>query len=639
MAIKILDSNTVNQIAAGEVLERPFAAVKELIENSLDAGATKIDVIIENGGKSYICVTDNGSGIEKDELALSLTRHATSKLPDEDLQHINFFGFRGEALPSMAAVARVQITSRTENADAAYAIKASCGEFSEVFPAAMPCGTKVEVRDMFYATPARLKFLKSDITETGKIEEVIKHTAMVNPLVTFILRDEKKERLRYMASAADDNLNQAFQNRFEAVLGQNFEENFVVVDEKKELTSLKGFISLPTYNKQNSLSQYLFINGRPIKDRLVMGAVKAAYSGLMAGDRYPVVALFISMPSSMVDVNVHPAKTEVRFRDYGQIRGLIVNALRNALTKESSRVAGLISENTLKAFTYQSAAPTAQRPSEAGKRLNYQYSFGSAARARPQYALSDGGVKNNFADNASPFAINRGTNDLIDDEKSPSFSAPLNEEFSAYNYFDEQMQNKQEEEDNFPPLGLARGQLHRTYIVSQTKDGIVIVDQHAAHERLTYERIRKMKGISASQMLLTPHIVDLPAKSVENLLKYKQQMEDLGLAIDSFGEDSVVVRAVPALLKDTDITKLINDISDTVEDFSGALSLEEKIKNICATMACHNSVRAGRTLNAAEMNALLRQMEQEPNSAQCIHGRPTYVELKLKDIERLFGRR
>jgi len=629
MTIKILDSNTVNQIAAGEVLERPFAAVKELVENSLDAGATKIDVVIENGGKSYISVTDNGSGIDKDELALSLMRHATSKLPDEDLQHINFFGFRGEALPSMAAVARVQITSRTKNSDSAYAIKASTGDMSEVFPAAMTFGTKVEVRDMFYATPARLKFLKSDITETGKIEEVIKHTAMANPLVTFTLRDEKKERLRYTASNNVDDLNAAFQSRFEEIFGQNFKENFASVDEKKELVSLKGFVSLPTYSKQNSLSQYLFINGRPIKDRLLMGAVKAAYSGLMASDRYPVVALFISMPSSMVDVNVHPAKTEVRFRDYGQIRGLIVNSLRNALTVESSKVAGLISENTLKAFTYQSASPASNRPSVAGKRFNYQYSFNSAPKARasssyqPAHTLSD-----SFEDGFTDFSVSpTGENNQ------------LNEEFSAFNYFDEKVQEQQEEDDNFPPLGLARGQLHRTYIVSQTKDGIVIVDQHAAHERLTYEKIRKAKGISASQMLLTPYIVDLPAKSVENLLQYKQQMEDLGLALDSFGEDSVVVRALPALLKDTDITKLINDISDTVEDFSGALSLEEKIKNICATMACHNSVRAGRTLNAAEMNALLRQMEQEPNSAQCIHGRPTYVELKLKDIERLFGRR
>lgn len=615
MTIKILNSNTINQIAAGEVLERPFAAVKELIENALDAGATKIDVTIENGGKSYICVTDNGCGIDKDELALALMRHATSKLPDEDLQNINFFGFRGEALPSMAAVSRVQITSRTAEADSAYAIKASNGNISEVFPAPLSCGTKVEVRDMFFSTPARLKFLKSDITETGKIEEIIKHTAMANPLVSFTLKDEKKERIRYTASVFRDDLNKAFQTRFEAIFGQNFKENFISVDEKKEPVSLKGFISLPTYSKQNSLSQYLFINGRPIKDRLVMGAVKAAYSGLMAGDRYPVVALFISMPPAMVDVNVHPAKTEVRFRDYGQIRGLIVNALRNALTAESSKVAGLISENTLKAFTYQSASTpySSARSNEAGKKFNYQYSFNSAPKVAPTYSVAD--------------------------ENTATMPLKLEENFSAFNYFDEKVQEKQEEDDTFPPLGLARGQLHRTYIISQTKDGIVIVDQHAAHERLTYEKIRKAKGISASQMLLTPYIVDLSAKAAEHLLQYKKEMEDLGLAVDSFGEGSVVVRAVPALLKDTDITQLINDISDTIEDFSGALSLEEKIKDICATMACHNSVRAGRTLNAAEMNALLRQMEQEPNSAQCIHGRPTYVELKLKDIERLFGRR
>ena len=626
MTIKILDSNTINQIAAGEVLERPYAAVKELIENSLDAEASKVDIVIENGGKSYICVSDNGCGIEKEELPLSLMRHATSKLPDEDLQHINFFGFRGEALPSMAAVSRVSITSRTANSDSAYAIKASGKDISDVFPAALSCGTKVEVRDMFFATPARLKFLKSDVTETGKIEEIVKHIAMANPLVTFTLTEGKREKLRYMAGT---DVNKAFQNRFEDIFGSGFRDNFASVDEKDGDISLKGFISLPTYTKMKSLSQYLFINGRPIKDRLVLGAVKAAYSGLIASDRYPVVALFISMPSSLVDVNVHPAKTEVRFKDYGQVRNLIVTALRNTLSKESSKVAGIISQNTLKSFSYRST-PYSARPSETDKKFNYQYSFNPSNNQNSVSRVPN--LAEQFYDNI----------EVTKHEKADIGSnlLQLNEGYSAFNYCDDATaQSDDMKEDDFPPLGLARGQLHRTYIVSQTKEGIVIVDQHAAHERLTYEKIRKAEGIKESQMLLTPYLVDLPEKSVENLLRYKKEMEDLGLALDSFGEETVVVRAVPAILKDTDITKLINDISDTVEDFSGALSLEEKIKNICATMACHNSVRAGRTLNTAEMNALLRQMEQVQNSAQCIHGRPTYVELKLKDIERLFGRR
>ena len=595
MTIRILDTNLVNQIAAGEVLERPSAAIKELIENAIDAGATRIDVAIEDGGKSFLSVTDDGFGMDKSELSLAIERHATSKIPDNDLNNINSFGFRGEALPSIGAVARLTIISKAKNSSEAYKITVEGGEKSAVSPAPLSCGTRVEVRDMFYATPARLKFLKASTTETGKIEDTIKHVAMANPAISFSLKDEKKERLRYY-SAPD------LQTRFSDIMKEDIMGNFATLATAGGGVKITGFASLPTYTRGNSLQQYLFVNGRPVKDRLLLGAIKGAYQGLISSDRFPVVAIFIQMPASDVDVNVHPAKAEVRFKDAGLIRGLIVTAIRNALLDSHFKVAETISEDALKSFqSYPLPSLTEKKNS-----FDFQGAFSRSSSKR---------LTNTLFETRSAYV------------PEPTFNRQENPE--AY----------EQEEDTFPPLGLARGQLHETYIVSQTKDGIIIVDQHAAHERLTYEKIKNAKGTAESQLLLTPEIVDLPEASAVGLLSLKDELANLGLVIDGFGEGAVAVRAVPAIIKDTDIKKLIEDLSDTVADFKGALSLENKIKDICAKMACHGSVRAGRRLNADEMNALLRQMEQTPNSGQCIHGRPTYIELKLKDIEKLFGRR
>ncbi len=596
MTIRILDSNLVNQIAAGEVLERPSAAIKELVENAIDAGASRIDVAIEEGGKSFLSVTDDGFGMDKSELALAIERHATSKIPDNDLSNINSFGFRGEALPSIGAVARLTIISRAKSSPEAYKITVEGGEKSAISPAPLSRGTKVEVRDMFYATPARLKFLKASTTETGKIEDTIKHIAMSNPAISFTLKDEKKERLNY-PQAPD------LQTRFSDIMKEDISGNFATLATAGNGVEITGFASLPTYTRGNSLQQYLFVNGRPVKDRLLLGAIRGAYQGLIPSDRFPVVAIFIQMPASDVDVNVHPAKTEVRFKDSSIIRGLMVTAIRNALLDSHFKVAQTISEDALKSFR-SSDLPSATTNKNA---FNFQYSFWQSSSKKS--------TANTLFEARSAYV------------SEPAFTAESNPELPAC------------EEEDFPPLGLARGQLHETYIVSQTKDGIVIVDQHAAHERLTYEKIKNAKGTAESQLLLTPEIVDLPEANAAGLLALKDELEKLGLVIDGFGEGAVAVRAVPAIIKDTDIKKLIEDLSDTIADFKGALSLENKIKDICAKMACHGSVRAGRRLNADEMNALLRQMEQTPNSGQCIHGRPTYIELKLKDIEKLFGRR
>ena len=595
MTIRILDSNLVNQIAAGEVLERPSAAIKELIENAIDAGATRIDVAIEDGGKSFLSVTDDGFGMNKTELSLAVERHATSKIPDNDLSNINSFGFRGEALPSIGAVARLSIISKAEGSSEAYKITVEGGKKSAVSPAPLSHGTRVEVRDLFYATPARLKFLKASTTETGKIEDAVKHAAMANPTISFSLKDEKKERFRY--HQAPD-----LQTRFSDIMKEDILGNFATLATAGNGVEITGFASLPTYTRGNSLQQYLFVNGRPVKDRLLLGAIKGAYQGLISSDRFPVVAIFIQMPASDVDVNVHPAKAEVRFKDAGFIRGLIVTAIRNALLDSHFKVAQTISEDALKSFQNRDLLSVAKNKNT----FDFQYTFERNSSKRLTNALFE---------TRSAYV------------PEPTFNTQEPHQFP------------EPEEDTFPPLGLARGQLHETYIVSQTKDGIVIVDQHAAHERLTYEKIKNAKGTAESQLLLTPEIVDLPEANATSLLTLKDELEKLGLVIDGFGEGAVAVRAVPAIIKDTDIKKLIEDLSDTIADFKGAISLENKIKDICAKMACHGSVRAGRRLNADEMNALLRQMEQTPNSGQCIHGRPTYIELKLKDIEKLFGRR
>lgn len=606
MTIRLIPPNLVNQIAAGEVLERPAAAVKELVENSLDAGATAIEVVAYDGGRSFLSVTDNGSGMSKEELELAIQRHATSKLPSSDLQDIQFLGFRGEAIPSIGAVSRLQITSRTKESENAWSISVTGGETTSPQPAALNSGTRIEVRDIFYATPARLKFLKSAQTEIGHIEDAIQRLAMAYPEVSFTLYDEKRKRLNLPATQG---LGESpLLSRLNEILGKEFSANSIPVNAERDGAVLSGFTSIPTYNRGNSLQQFLFVNGRPVKDKLINGAVRAAYQGLLASDRYPVVALFLTLPFHDVDVNVHPAKIEVRFKDSGSIRGLIVGALKNALAEighKSSTTSGI---GALGSANVYSGLPS-QAPAPATKEKQNTYTYQSYG----------------FRSSPSGFA------------KSFAASAPLglSESYSAAPA--PEVESKLEDTD-FPPLGLARAQLHETYIISQTKDGIIIVDQHAAHERLTYEKIRSEEG-NSSQLLLSPEVINLTDSEISNILSYQEDLAKTGLMIEEFGSGAIVVRAVPAILGNPDVNTLIRDLLDTIADFSGIMSLEEKIKNICASMACHGSVRSGRRLNGAEMNALLRQMEAFPNSGECIHGRPTYIELKLKDIERLFGRR
>ncbi|MCW8916821.1 MAG: DNA mismatch repair endonuclease MutL [Magnetovibrio sp.] len=604
MTIRRLPETLVNQIAAGEVVERPAAALKELVENALDAGASNIDIQLREGGRSLISVTDDGRGMGPDDLALAVERHATSKLPDDDLVHIQSLGFRGEALPSIGAVARLTLTSRTVDGDSAWSLKVEGGRVGEVEPAAHPQGTRVEVRDLFYATPARLKFLKTARTELSHATEMINRLAMAHPGVGFTLSDGNRTVIR-LAPAQGELFTQRL-DRLGAVMGRDFFDNALLVEAVREGIKLTGHIGLPTLNRGNGQQQYMFVNGRPVKDKLFFGAVRGAYRDFLAHDRYPYVALYLEVPPDQVDVNVHPAKTEVRFRDVGLVRGLIVSALKHTLADAGHRASTTVSNAALGAVQDSGFAGTTQFQS---RRLNQGAGYPSAG-------LSD---------------------------RAAAFQAPL-QNFdmtpTARAETDYQPVDIQEEGQDFP-LGVARGQVHETYIVSQTADGIVIVDQHAAHERLVYERMKQAldEGGIKRQGLLLPEVVELDEPAAARLTKRIDELTELGLVIEAFGEGAVVVRETPAMLGQTDVQTLIKDLADDLAEWGEVLSLHEKLSDVAATMACHGSVRAGRRLNGNEMNALLREMEATPHSGQCNHGRPTYVELKLSDIEKLFGRR
>ncbi len=612
MTLRLLPPTLVNRIAAGEVLERPASAVKELVENALDAGATKIDVILNDGGKAAITVIDNGRGMTPDEMTLAVERFATSKLPTDDLFDIRYFGFRGEALPSIASVARVTITSRTENADSAWSLFIEGGEKHAPEPAAAPQGTRVDVRDLFFAVPARLKFLKSTQTETGYIQEIIEKLALANPSVAFTLSDEKKKRLDLKPVSESDEIKRVAQ-----IVGDDFVDNALPVNAGRDGVVLKGFVGLPTLNKATAASQYFFVNSRPVRDKVLLGAIKAAYHELLAADRFPALVLFLQIPPEDVDVNVHPTKAEVRFRDAQGIRGMIVSAVRQTLMSSGFRTSTTLATQALDA--------SVPEPSFIPMRPAVPVSgFRQAPAYRPAAQKSY-----SFNETRALFKAN---------EAFSAFSAPV-----AAEPPDDAVESSPAavDADAFPPLGLARAQLHKTYIVSQTEDGIVIVDQHAAHERLTYEKIKKNmeSGDAAAQYLLLPEIAELPPEKRDAVLSQKAELEKAGFLFEPFGDGALVIRATPAVLGETDAKALMNDIADTIMEFGDSLALKERVKKIAATMACHGSVRAGRILDVSEMNALLRQMESVPYSGQCIHGRPTYIELKLKDIERLFGRR
>ncbi len=603
MTIRLLPETTVNRIAAGEVVERPASAVKELVENSIDAGATRIDIVMIDGGRSLMTITDDGIGMSADELALAIERHATSKLPTEDLLNIHTLGFRGEALPSIASVSRMKISSRAKGSDEAWSLLIEGGVKGEVEPTPQGLGTRIEVRDLFYATPARLKFLKTERTELYQAVDVVKRLAMAHPDISFTLSDGNRTPVKLNACQGD--LFEARLERLGSIMGREFSDNALPIEAEREGHRLSGYVSLPTLNRGNAQMQFLFVNGRPVKDKLLFGAVKGAYRDLLASDRYPLLALFLELPPELVDVNVHPAKTEVRFRDNGLVRGLIVGAIKGALAEAGHRASTTVSSAALGSF--QSAQPHGA-PAWQG---NYR---------------QGGTVSRGVAETASAYHA-----------PMPGFDAPPQaREMEPYG---EETSEPQTEKEY--PLGVARGQVHATYIVSQTADGLVIVDQHAAHERLVHERIQNalLEGETKRQGLLIPEVVEMDEASAERVVARAGELAEMGLDIEAFGPGAVAVRSIPALLGETDVKGLIRDLADDFAEYDQALSLREKLSDVCATMACHGSVRAGRRLNGAEMNALLRQMEEMPHSGQCSHGRPTYVELKLADIEKLFGRR
>ncbi len=617
MPIRRLPETLVNRIAAGEVVERPASAVKELVENALDAGARRVDITIANGGRTLISVVDDGIGMAADELPVAVERHATSKLPGDDLLDIKWLGFRGEALPSIGAVSRLTLVSRRKGDESGHALEVEGGAVGKVKPAAAGFGTRIEVRDLFYAVPARLKFLKSERSESLAVQEIVRRLAMAHAEVGFTLQDDGRTSFRALGAEASSQAEmlpeESRLRRLEQILGRDFADNALPIEAEREGIRLTGFAGLPTYNRGNAQHQYLFVNGRPVRDKLFVGAVRGAYADFLSHDRHPVVALFLELPAEQVDVNVHPAKAEVRFRDPGLVRGLIVGALRHALTAAGHRASTTVAQVALGALGRAATAPTMPLP----------FSGGSGP-ARPNvYAYQPERFAPALADavalyNAPPSEAASG---LAPQARADEASSHI----AAGNF----------------PLGAARAQLHATYIVAQTEQGIVIVDQHAAHERLVYERMKQhlSTGTVPRQMLLLPEVVELNEAEAARVAARAEELAELGLVLEAFGAGAILVREVPALLGDGDVKGLIRDLADDLSEYDAALSLKERLEEVCGTMACHGSVRAGRRLTTDEMNALLRQMEATPHSGQCNHGRPTYVELQLADIEKLFGRR
>ncbi len=627
MPIRRLPEVLINQIAAGEVVERPASALKELVENAIDAGARQIDAVMREGGRALIAVSDDGSGMSRDELALAIERHATSKLPDEDLHHIASLGFRGEALPSIGAVSRLTLTSREARAPHAWSLTVEGGTAGAAQPAALGAGTRVEVRDLFFATPARLKFLKSERIEFGHALDVLRRLSLAHPGIGFSLSDGERVALRLdaewpglpdlsppiaVAASGRENVGReggapdVVFRRIAAVLGRDFAANALPVLAEREGVRLTGYAGLPTFQRGTAQLQFLTVNGRPVRDRLFQGAVRAAYSDVLAPGRYPVLALFLDLPGELVDVNVHPAKAEVRFRDAGLVRGLIVATLKQALAAAGHRTATTVSTAALASFQPHMGAAL---PGLRGGGFARGLGQGTSAWQAPPPASG-----------ALPGLIGA---PLAPAEAAP-YSSDADEAAKAY------------------PLGAARGQVHGTYVIAETEDGLVIVDQHAAHERLVLERMTELMaggGGVARQLLLLPEVVELGEAEAGRLAARADELAELGLVIEPFGAGAVVVRETPALLGTCDVQGLVRDLADDLAEVAQAQSLRDRLDKVAATLACHGSVRAGRVLNVAEMNALLRQMEATPRAGQCNHGRPTYVELKLADIERLFGRR
>ena len=586
--IKKLSETAINQIAAGEVVERPASAIKELVENAIDAGATRIAIDYVDGGKSFIRVTDNGSGIRTEDLPLAMTRHATSKIDGSNLLDIQSFGFRGEALPSLGAVGKLNIMSRCGEADGAE-LQVNGGKLSTVRPVAMQPGTRVTLSDLFYVTPARLKFLRSDRAEAKSISDTIRRLAMAEPSISFTLRDMATERIVLQVQAEQGDMFDALRGRLGQIMGNTFIENAITVDAEREGICLTGFAGLPTYSRGSAISQFLFVNGRPVRDKLLLGGLRGAYSDLLPRDRHPVVALFVECEPECVDVNVHPAKAEVRFRDPGIVRGLIVSGLRQSMAQAGHRTATTLADVALGKFEAQT------------KSRVYQMDR----------------VGNSFG-----YAASRENETIFDVQPSA------------------RTETEYQTETQNTPLGAARAQLHENYIISQTDQGLIIVDAHAAHERLLYEKLKAQLNNSRvlSQALLIPEVITLPEDEILLLLEQSDVLSKLGLTVEAFGQGAVSVQTIPAILGQINVKKLVFDIVDELSDGGSIQSLNSKIETILSRVACHGSVRTGRRMQADEMNALLREMESTPYSGQCNHGRPTYVSLSMTDIAKLFGR-
>lgn len=682
MSIRVLPSNLVNQIAAGEVIERPASAVKELVENALDAGATRIEVTLKAGGKTLIAVEDNGKGMDAEDLALAVERHATSKLPSDDLFNVQFLGFRGEALPSIASVAKMKITTRQEGAENGWELEIKGGAKGEVRPCSRARGTRIEVRDLFFATPARLKFLKADSAEAGACADIISRIALANPEVAFYLYVDEKKKIALPAANGD--FFDARLRRAAEVMGREFSENALEVRGERDGMKLSGLVSLPTYNKANTLSQYLFVNNRPVRDKLLLGALKGAYAGVLENSRYPACALFLEVEPMYVDVNVHPAKAEVRFFDQQGVRSLLVGAVRSALLAGDKKSAVSVvcpTDSQMEASLRAGYVPLCTRPALGG----HPRSFGQTTQTDLAAAWENAGtgqadftaLTDDFVPGqegpAAGFERGSGVADGMlrepeypgvggyGDEYGAGAAYGAERRFAAFQgrtgsagggrgsgilpELERKFSVRVEEpaagtEDEAGPLGVAKAQFHDTYILAQAEDALILVDQHAAHERIVLERLKAAMAAGErlpSQLLLLPEVVDLSLTQKAALAGEFENLAKLGLVLEDFGA-GVMVREVPALLKDAAIKKMIADLADEMAEWGATTVVEDKINHIAATMACHGSVRAGRRLNIAEMNHLLREMERTPHSAQCNHGRPTYVRLEVADLERLFHR-
>ncbi|WP_095085933.1 DNA mismatch repair endonuclease MutL [Mesorhizobium sophorae] len=627
MPIRQLSETMINQIAAGEVIERPASVVKELVENALDAGAGKVEVVTAGGGLNLIRVTDDGSGILEPELAMAIARHCTSKLT-EDINDIRSLGFRGEALPSIGSVSRLSIRSRTATSDSAAEIGIEGGRVLPVRPAAANRGTTVEVRDLFFATPARLKFMKGERAESSATSDVVKRIAIAFPAVHFTLAGSDRSTLELPAT---DDSPEGSLRRVAQVIGAEFPDNSIAIDAMREGVRLTGHVSIPSFTRANALQQYAYVNGRPVRDKLIAGAIRGAFADVLPRDRHAVTVLFLTLDPAVVDVNVHPAKADVRFRDPGLVRGLIVGAVRQALADAGIRAATTGAAGMMAAFRPGAASYGHGGPANGHR--SYEASYHASGPAgfdptrSPQRPLDMGFEGAGFE--------GPGQRGLRENEQAAFDAGPLASADARAG------QSEAAETLLGAVLGAARAQVHENYIVAQTRDSLIIVDQHAAHERLVYEALKNALHSRAvpSQILLLPEIVDLPEEDAERLAMHSETLARFGLGVERFGPGAVAVRETPSMLGETNVQQLVRDLADEIADNDTVDTLKERLDKIAATMACHGSVRSGRLLKAEEMNALLRQMEATPGSGTCNHGRPTYIELKLADIERLFGRR